>query len=70
MDGAALHTDAAAVNDADLSVSFLYSLKKIFLDQIRDLSGLERVQIDAILNGQFHRFRHSRLQHDRKRPLI
>jgi len=60
MNDAALHSDAAAMNDANLPVSFFYGLIQVFFHQIGYIPRLERMQIDAVLNGQFHWFRHSR----------
>jgi len=72
VDNTALHTDASAVNNADFVISLQYGLMQIFLNQVRYLPGLERVQIYAFLYGQFYRFRHSNSSSNcktRKKPL-
>lgn len=51
VDDLALHTNAAAVNNADLTEAMPDSLVKVFLEQDVDLLRLECVEIDGILDG-------------------
>jgi hypothetical protein len=56
MDHASLNPDAPPVNDAYFAISLQSRLMDIFLHQDCDIPRLKRMQIDRILDRQFHRF--------------
>jgi hypothetical protein len=58
MDNPALHANAPSMYDPDFTVSFQQRLMQIFFDKIGDLGRLKGMQVNRILNGQFHGFRH------------
>lgn len=58
MDDPALYANAASMYDPNFTVSFQQRLMQIFSDKIGDFGRLKGMQVNRILNGQFHGFRH------------
>lgn len=52
LDDLPLDADSPAVDDPDLSKSFSNGLIEVFLDDGLDLAGLERVEVDRVLDGE------------------